>query len=68
MRALLIVYASYGPSSRIEPAHKLATMQLQDNDLRNIAEVLSKEPGNSAEKQIHEDYQLENNRVYRINK
>lgn len=50
---------------RIEEADWLMTMQLQDPKLNELREMLKRRPGNNTEKQVHHDYKLENNRLYR---
>lgn len=43
----------------------LLTMQLQDEKLKKIHDVLQQKPIDNDGKQIHHDYILENNRIYR---
>ncbi|XP_071052109.1 uncharacterized protein [Onthophagus taurus] len=49
----------------IDNSDWLLTMQLQDHKLKTILDILRKRPLTNEEKQIHEDYELKDNRICR---
>ncbi|KAK9702531.1 Integrase core domain [Popillia japonica] len=52
-------------SVRIDEDYWLITMQLQDPKLVEIRNTLARQPQNNTEKQMHTDYKLDRNRLYR---
>ncbi|KAJ8913160.1 hypothetical protein NQ315_006078, partial [Exocentrus adspersus] len=64
-RPVLAIYNRNAETEVYCDASKILAVQLQDCRCKNIMDILVKTPQNKEEKQIHQDYCLKENRLYR---